>query len=78
MLKVLAAAALVPALAAGGYYLMQDYRASEASAAYRKAVMEQAHIAYQARKDRDRETDPEGSLLLDRLSVGATTNDPSR
>ena len=78
MLKILAAAALVPALAAGGYYLMQEHRATEASAAYRKAVMEQAHIEYQARKDRGRKTDPEGSLLLDKLSVGATTNYPSR
>ena len=78
MLKILAAAALVPALAAGGYYLMQDYRAAEASAAYRKAVMEQAHIEYQARKDRDRQTDVSGPLELDKLSVGATIYTPSR
>ena len=57
MLKVLLAAALVPALAAGGYYLVQDYRAAQASEAYRKAVMEQAHIEYQARKERGRSTD---------------------
>jgi len=78
MLKALLAAALVPVLAAAGYYLMQDYQAAEASAAYRKAVMEQAHVQYQARKDQSGKTAVDSSLDLDELSVGATTNDPSR
>jgi hypothetical protein len=77
MLKVLLAAALVPALAAGGYYLVQDYRAAEASKAYRKAVMEQAHTEYQARKERRGKMDVDGALL-DQFSVGTTVNNPSR
>ena len=78
MLKILLAAAFVPALAAAGYYLLQDYQTAEASAAYRKAVMEQAHVEYQAGKERRRKTEADSPLLLDKLSVGATTNGPSR
>jgi len=76
MLKGMLAAALVPALAAAGYYLVQDYRATQASAAYRRAVMEQAHTEYQARKQRDGKTGIDGSL--DELSVGATVHSPSQ
>ena len=82
MLKGMLAAALVPALAAAGYYLVQDYRATQASAAYRRAVMEQAHTEYQARKQRDGKTEFgrstsvfAGSLAFNILSI--SQNEPA-
>ena len=54
MLKVLIITACVPVMALAVYQLAQNYRAAQASAAYRKAVMEQAHTEYQATKERRR------------------------
>ena len=51
MLKALIITACVPVMALAVYQLTQNYRAAEASEAYRKAVMEQAHVEYQARKE---------------------------
>jgi hypothetical protein len=54
MLKALIITACVPVMALAVYQLTQNYRAAQASEAYRKTVMEQAHIEYQARKERRR------------------------
>jgi hypothetical protein len=54
MLKALIITACIPVMALAVYQLTQNYRAAQASEAYRKAVMEQAHIEYQARKERRR------------------------
>ena len=43
------------------YQLAQNYRAAEASEAYRKAVMEQAHEQYQATRERRRSIMADGS-----------------
>ena len=54
MLKALIIAASIPVMALAIYQLAQDYRSTQASKAYRKAVMEQAHTDYQARNERRR------------------------
>ena len=54
MLKTLIIAACIPVMSLAIYQLAQDYRATQASKAYRKAVMEQAHTEYQARNERRR------------------------
>jgi hypothetical protein len=54
MLKTLIITACVPVMALAIYQLTQNYRAAAASEAYRKAVMEEAHAEYQARKERRR------------------------
>jgi hypothetical protein len=64
MLKALIITACVPVMALAVYQLTQNYRAAEASEAYRKAVMEQAHIEYQARKERRRTMTADSSSPL--------------
>ena len=61
MLKALIITACVPVMGLAIYQLAQNYRAAEASAAYRKAVMEQAHEEYQATKERRRSMVADGS-----------------
>lgn len=62
MLKALIITACVPVMAMGIYQVAQNYRAAQASEAYRKAVMKQAHEEYQARKERRRNMMTTGSL----------------
>jgi hypothetical protein len=64
MLKVLIISACIPVMALAVYQLTQNYRAAEASEAYRKAVMEQAHVEYQARKERRHTMTVDGSSPL--------------
>jgi hypothetical protein len=64
MLKALIFAACVPVMALAIYQIAQNHRAAQASEAYRKAVMEQAHIEYQARKERGRTVTADNSSPL--------------
>jgi hypothetical protein len=61
MLKALVITACVPVMAMAIYQIAQNYRAAQASDAYRKAVMEQAHIEYQATQERRRSMTVDGS-----------------
>jgi hypothetical protein len=61
MLKALIITACVPVMALAAYQIAQNYRAAEASEAYRKAVMDKAHEEYQATREHRRSMVADGS-----------------